>query len=220
MSHPPLIMDPPGNADACVIWLHGLGADRFDFVPVVKALSLPAEHGVRFIFPQAPTRPVTINNGLPMPCWYDILGMSPARLIDEDQMNESAAMVRQLIDEQLNQGLSANRIVLAGFSQGGAVVLHAALESQLPLAGVMALSTYGPTLESLFQQYAEGPRLDLLFAHGQLDSMLPMHMGREAHDYFHQAGHDTHWHEYRMAHEVCPEEITQIRTWLMERLGL
>ena len=137
----PLIIDAPSPANACVIWLHGLGADRYDFVPIVEALGLPAAHGVRFIFPQAPSRPVTINGGFPMPCWYDILGMSPARLINEAQMIESAAMVRQLVTEQQAADIAPERIILAGFSQGGAVVLHAALEAGTPLAGIMALST-------------------------------------------------------------------------------
>ena len=134
MSQAPLVIDPPGAADACVIWLHGLGADRFDFVPIVDALNLPASHGVRFIFPQAPTRPVTINGGMPMPSWYDIIGMAPARAISHEQLQESADTVRALVDEQVAKGISLERIILAGFSQGGAVVLHAALQSGLPTA--------------------------------------------------------------------------------------
>jgi phospholipase/carboxylesterase len=215
----PLIIDPPAPANACVIWLHGLGADRYDFVPVVEALGLPATHGVRFVFPQAPNRPVTINGGFPMPCWYDILGMSPARLINEAQMNESAVMVAQLIAEQQDAGIPVERIVLAGFSQGGAVVLHAALETGAALAGVMALSTYGPTLERLLAEHTTGPRLDLFFAHGQYDDVLPLHMGRDAHDRFEAAGHQVSWHAYPMAHEVCPQEIADIRGWLAGRLG-
>lgn len=215
----PLIIDSPGPADACVIWLHGLGADRYDFVPVVEALGLPAGHGIRFIFPQAPNRPVTINGGYPMPCWYDILGMSPARLINEGQMDESAAMVRGLIADQLAEGIAPERIILAGFSQGGAVVLHAALESGLALGGVMALSTYGPTLERLFGKPSSAPQLDLFFAHGQYDDVLPAHLGRDAHDRFEAAGHRTRWHTYPMAHEVCPQEVADIRAWLAERLN-
>lgn len=215
----PLIIDAPSPANACVIWLHGLGADRYDFVPIVEALGLPAAHGVRFIFPQAPSRPVTINGGFPMPCWYDILGMSPARLINEAQMIESAAMVRQLVTEQQAAGIAPERIILAGFSQGGAVVLHAALEAGTPLAGIMALSTYGPTLERLLEETSDGPKLDVFFAHGEFDDVLPAHMGRDAHDRFQAAGHRTQWHLYPMAHEVCPQEVTDIRAWLGQRLG-
>jgi phospholipase/carboxylesterase len=218
MSQAPLVIDPPGAADACVIWLHGLGADRFDFVPIVDALNLPASHGVRFIFPQAPTRPVTINGGMPMPSWYDIIGMAPARAISHEQLQESADTVRALVDEQVAKGISLERIILAGFSQGGAVVLHAALQSGLPLAGVMALSTYGPTIEDLLDQAAV--KLDMFFAHGRQDAMVPQAMGRLAHDQVQQAGHRPQWHEYSMGHEVCPQEVADIRGWLQQRLSL
>lgn len=220
MSQSPLIIDSPGPAEACVIWLHGLGADRYDFVPVVEALQLPSGHGIRFVFPQAPTRPVTINNGFPMPCWFDILGLSPTRVISTEQMNESVATVLGLIEQQREQGVPIERIILAGFSQGGAVVLHAALESRLALGGVMALSTYGPTLEALLQDAAAEPELDIFFAHGRYDDVLPVPMGRDAHDRLAALGHNTHWHDYDMSHEVCPEEITHIRSWLTQRLGL
>src|SRR5690606_25924892 len=139
MSTEPLIIESPGTADACVIWLHGLGADRYDFVPVVRALELAADHRVRFIFPQAPTRPVTINGGYPMPSWFDILAISPQRVMNLQQLDESVAMVRGLMDEQISGGIQQQRIVLAGFSQGGAIAMRAALDSELPLAGVMAL---------------------------------------------------------------------------------
>ncbi|SDS87132.1 phospholipase/carboxylesterase [Halopseudomonas xinjiangensis] len=220
MSQNPLIIDPPATTDACVVVLHGLGADRFDFVPVVEALNLPAGHGIRFVFPQAPTRRVTINNGFPMPCWYDILGMSPARVINDDHMNESAAMVRQLVDAQVAQGIAEERIILAGFSQGGAVVLHAMLEGELRIGGLAALSTYGPTVPELIgRQGPDAPELDVFFAHGRNDDVLPISMGREAHDQLQAAGHRTEWHEYPMGHEVCPAEVSDIREWLTKRLS-
>lgn len=217
MSQSPLVIDPPGQADACIIWLHGLGADRYDFVPVVDALNLPAGHGLRFIFPQAPTRPVTINGGMPMPSWYDIIGMSPARAISQEQLQESADTVRALVDEQIAQGIKVERIILAGFSQGGAVVLHSALQSGLPLAGVMALSTYGPTIEDLLGKTEE--KLDMFFAHGRQDAMVPHAMGRLAHDLVEKTGHRPQWHDYNMGHEVCPQEIADINTWLRQRLS-
>lgn len=218
MSQAPLVIDPPGQADACIIWLHGLGADRFDFVPVVDALNLPAGHGLRFIFPQAPTRPVTINGGMPMPSWYDIIGISPARAISQAQLQESADTVRALVDEQVANGIRVERIVLAGFSQGGAVVMHSALQSGLPLAGVMALSTYGPTIEDLLGE--AGEKLDMFFAHGRQDPMVPLAMGRLAHDLAAQAGHRAQWHDYSMGHEVCPQEIADISDWLRRRLNI
>src|SRR5690554_3873996 len=164
MSNEALIIESPSQADACVIWLHGLGADRYDFVPVVKALELPADHGVRFIFPQAPTRPVTINGGFPMPSWFDILAITPQRVMNLEQLDESVAMVRGLIEQQTAEGIQPERIVLAGFSQGGAIVMRVAIDSGLPLAGVMALSTYGPTLEEALAKQ-QGPKLDVFFAH-------------------------------------------------------
>ncbi|MFA5676915.1 MAG: alpha/beta fold hydrolase [Pseudomonas sp.] len=219
MSNEALIVESPSPADACVIWLHGLGADRYDFVPVVKALELQADHSVRFIFPQAPTRPVTINGGFPMPSWFDILAISPQRVMNLQQLDESVAMVLGLIDQQMAEGIQPERIILAGFSQGGAIVMRAAIDSGLPLAGVMALSTYGPTLEEALARH-QGPRLEVFFAHGLYDDILQPPLGRQAHDLLEAAGHSTHWHTYPMAHEVCPQEIADIRSWLSDRLGL
>ena len=219
MSHEPLIIESPRPADACVIWLHGLGADRYDFVPVVKALELPTDHGVRFIFPQAPTRPVTINGGFPMPSWFDILAISPQRVMNLEQLGDSVTLLRGLVDQQIAEGIRAERIVLAGFSQGGAIAMRAAVDSGLPLAGVMALSTYGPTLEQALADN-RGPTLDVFFAHGLQDDILVPQLGRQAHDLLQAAGHQTHWHDYPMAHEVCPQEIADIRNWLTGRLGL
>lgn len=216
----PHIIEPATPATRSVIWLHGLGADCYDFVPVVEALQLPADHAIRFIFPQAPTRPVTINGGFPMPCWYDILGMSPARAINQSHLNEAVALVRQLIDEQCAQGIALENIILAGFSQGGAVVLCTAVSSELPLGGVMALSTYGPGLDLLLEQHPARQPLELFCAHGRFDDVLPLAMGREAHDLMQAAGHHTRWYEYPMAHEVCMDEIADIRRWLAERFGL
>lgn len=219
MSSEALIIESPAPADACVIWLHGLGADRYDFVPVVRALELPADHRVRFIFPQAPTRPVTINNGFPMPCWFDILAISPQRVMNTQQLDESVAMVRELVAQQMAQGIAAERIVLAGFSQGGAIVLRAAVDSELPLAGVMALSTYAPTLAEALERH-KGPALDVFVAHGEHDDILHANLGREVHDLMAAAGHRCQWHAYAMGHEVCPQEIGDIRQWLSGRLGL
>ena len=216
----PHIIEPATPATRSVIWLHGLGADCYDFVPVVEALQLPADHAIRFIFPQAPTRPVTINGGFPMPCWYDILGMSPARAINQSHLDEAVALVRQLIDEQCAQGIALENIILAGFSQGGAVVLCTAVSSELPLGGVMALSTYGPGLDLLLEQHPARQPLELFCAHCRFDDVLPLAMGREAHDLMQAAGHHTRWYEYPMAHEVCMDEIADIRRWLAERFGL
>lgn len=215
----PHIIEPSTTAQHSVIWLHGLGADRFDFVPVVDALDLPDDHGIRFIFPQAPTRPVTINGGFPMPSWYDILGMAPARAISHEQMQESADTVLALVNEQIAAGIPVENIILAGFSQGGAVVLHAAMQSDLALGGVMALSTYGPTLDTLIKGETARP-LAIFCAHGLNDEMVKTTLGRQAHDVLETAGHQVEWHDYPMGHEVCPAQIADIRQWLITRLGL
>ena len=220
MSQQPHIIEPAVPATSCVIWLHGLGADCFDFVPVVEALGLPQNHGIRFVFPQAPTRPVTINGGFPMPCWYDILGMSPARAINQAHMDEAVAMLKGLAADQQAKGILPKQVILAGFSQGGAVVISTAVLSGLPLAGVMALSTYGPDLDKLLQSAPQSAGLPVFCAHGRGDEVLPLSMGREAHDLLQAAGHRTEWHEYPMAHEVCPQEIADIRQWLTACLGL
>lgn len=214
----PLILEPQKNADACVIWLHGLGADRYDFMPVAEALQ---EHllSTRFVMPQAPTRAVTINGGYEMPSWYDIKAMSPARAIDEAQLEESAAQVIALIEEQRTLGIDPNRIVLAGFSQGGAVVLHTAyIKWQGALGGVLALSTYAPTFKDDTQLTASQQRIPALCLHGQYDPVVLPAMGRTAYEHLKHWGVSVAWQEYPMEHEVLPEEISDIGAWLLQRL--
>ena len=215
----PLIIQPDKPVDACVIWLHGLGADRYDFLPVAEALQQSLQT-TRFVLPQAPTRAVTINGGYAMPSWYDILAMSPARAINREQLDESAKMVTDLIEEQRASGIDASRIFLAGFSQGGAVVLHAAfLNWQGPLGGVLALSTYAPTFSDELQLSASQQRIPVLSLHGQYDEVVLNSMGRSAYEYLKQHGVTVTWQEYPMGHEVLPEEIRDIGTWLAARIN-
>ncbi|MES2869370.1 MAG: alpha/beta hydrolase [Pseudomonadota bacterium] len=215
----PLIIEPQKTADACVIWLHGLGADRYDFLPVAEALQ-ESLLSTRFVLPQAPTRPVTINGGYAMPSWYDIKAMSPARSISEEELNESADMVSNLIEAQRQSGIDANRIFLAGFSQGGAVVLHTAyLKWQGPLGGVLALSTYAPTFSNELQLSASQQRVPTLCLHGQYDEVVQNAMGRTAYEHLKRLGVTVAWQEYPMGHEVLPEEIRDIGTWLTKHLG-
>ncbi|MDR9751439.1 alpha/beta hydrolase [Pseudomonas sp. SZMC_28357] len=215
----PLIIQPDKPVDACVIWLHGLGADRYDFLPVAEALQQSLQT-TRFVLPQAPTRAVTINGGYAMPSWYDILAMSPARAISREQLDESAKMVTDLIEEQRASGIDASRIFLAGFSQGGAVVLHAAfLNWQGPLGGVLALSTYAPTFSDELQLSASQQRIPVLSLHGQYDEVVLNSMGRSAYEYLKQHGVTVTWQEYPMGHEVLPEEIRDIGTWLAARIN-
>ena len=214
----PLIIHPSQTADACVIWLHGLGADKYDFLPVAEALQerLPS---TRFVLPQAPTRAVTINGGYAMPSWYNIIAMSPARAIDQGQLEGSAQVVCALIEEQQASGISPERIFIAGFSQGGAVVLHTAyIKWQGPLGGVLALSTYAPTFDDKVELLASQQRIPALCLHGNNDEVVLNAMGRGAFDYLKGWGVDATWQEYPMGHQVLPQEIHDIGTWLVARL--
>ena len=214
----PLILQPQKPADACVIWLHGLGADRYDFLPVAEALQ-ETLLTTRFVLPQAPTRAVTINGGYAMPSWYDIKAMSPARSISEQELNESADTVVALIEEQKRAGIDASRIFLAGFSQGGAVVFHTAyLKWQGALGGVLALSTYAPTFSNEMELSASQQRTPALCLHGQYDEVVQNSMGRTAYEHLKRLGVSVTWQEYPMGHEVLPEEIRDIGAWLTERL--
>lgn len=213
----PLILQPVKPADACVIWLHGLGADRYDFLPVAEALQ-ESLLSTRFVLPQAPTRPVTINGGYAMPSWYDIKAMSPARAIDRDELEASADRIIELIENERASGIDASRIFLAGFSQGGAVVLHTAfLKWQGPLGGVLALSTYAPTFSDDLQLSASQQRIPVMCLHGQFDNVVQNSMGRSAYEYLKHHGVTVTWQEYPMEHEVLPEEIRDIGVWLGER---
>lgn len=217
--HENLILEPSQNADACVIWLHGLGADRYDFLPVAEALQ-QVLHSTRFVMPQAPTRAVTINGGYAMPSWYDILAMSPARAIDRAQLEASAQQVIELIETQRDSGIDPARIILAGFSQGGAVVLHTAfLRWHGPLGGVLALSTYAPTFSDEVQLSASQRAIPVLCLHGRNDDVVLPAMGRAAHDYLQAQGVPVTWKDYPMSHEVINEEIRAIALWLDSRLA-
>ncbi|ROM90096.1 alpha/beta hydrolase [Pseudomonas brassicacearum] len=214
----PLILQPSKPVDACVIWLHGLGADRYDFLPVAEALQ-ESLLTTRFVLPQAPTRAVTINGGYEMPSWYDIKAMSPARSINHEELEVSAQTVISLIEEQRASGIDASRIFLAGFSQGGAVVLHSAfLRWQGPLGGVLALSTYAPTFSDELELSASQQRIPVLCLHGQYDDVVQNSMGRSAYEHLKTRGVTATWQEYPMGHEVLPEEIRDIGVWLADRL--
>lgn len=215
----PLILEPQKTPDACVIWLHGLGADRYDFLPVAEALQEQLL-STRFVMPQAPTRPVTINGGYEMPSWYDITAMSPARSIDRKQLEDSADQVIALIEAERAKGIDPTRIFLAGFSQGGAVVLHTAyVKWQGTLGGVLALSTYAPTFSAERELSASQQRTPALCLHGQYDTVVQNAMGRTAYEHLKHWGVNAGWQEYPMEHEVLPEEIRDIGTWLIQRLS-
>ena len=215
-----VVLAPAAAVTASVIWLHGLGADGHDFVPIVPELRLPPEPALRFIFPHAPMRPVTINNGMRMRAWYDIKELSASGAADEIGIRDSAAILERFIQRERDAGIAANRIVLAGFSQGGAIALHAALRHPERLAGVMGLSTYLP-LRSTFAAEASKANRDLpiLMCHGRFDPVLPMQLGSASRDLLQAQGYDVEWKEYPMQHQVCLEEIQDISTWIRCRVA-
>ena len=203
---------------AAVIWLHGLGADGHDFEPIVPELRLPPALQVRFIFPHAPIRPVTLNQGMRMRAWYDIFQLGEGAE-DEAGIRESASAVQQLIHEQIKRGINAPRIVLAGFSQGGAIALHAALRYSAPLGGVLALSTYLPLRATLKEEMGEENRkLPIFMAHGLYDDILPLARAEQSRKILADASYDLEWHTYPMAHSVCAEEIADIARFLRKVL--
>ncbi|MGH8442310.1 MAG: alpha/beta hydrolase [Nevskiaceae bacterium] len=211
-----VILQPAARPGAAVIWLHGLGADGHDFVPIVEELDLPADLAVRFVFPHAPVRPVAINNGMRMRAWYDIA--PDLRRHDEVGIRESSRIVEGFLQREVASGVPANRIVLAGFSQGGAITLHAGVRQPQALAGLLALSTYLP----LPGQYATERRPErrdtpILMCHGQFDQTLPLQLGTFSRDVLMKDGYDVTWREYPMAHQVCAEQIADIGAWLRQR---
>ncbi len=213
-------VDPPAAADATVIWLHGLGADGNDFVPALPYLGLPADHTVRFVFPTAPSIPVTLNAGFVMPAWYDIRDEDLANRHDESGLRASAAAVEKLVARERANGIDARRIVLAGFSQGGAVALHLGLRHLEPLAGIVALSTYlvaGETLES--ERSDANLSIPILQCHGHFDPMVVFERGESTCQALRAAGYDVEWHAYPMQHEVCGEELQRIGAWLRAKLS-
>jgi len=202
--------------DAAVIWLHGLGADGHDFEPVVPELQL--RMAVRFVFPHAPIRPVTLNQGMRMRAWYDILQLGGGRE-DEAGIRASQKSVEDLVAREGTRGIAPRRIVLAGFSQGGAIVLQTALRYRDRLAGVLALSTYLPLAPTLAEERNPANHdLPIFMAHGTHDPMIPVDRARASHDALAALGYPVQWREYRMQHSVCPEEITDIAAWLTQVL--
>jgi len=196
-----------------IIWLHGLGADGHDFEPIVPELQLPADLALRFVFPHAPVQPVTINGGMAMRSWYDILSLDSDGRADRDGLLKSSAMLEELIAREVGRGVEPNRIVIAGFSQGGAVAVHTALNTEHPIAGLMALSTYLALPEDA-QSAPCRKDLPIFMAHGSFDPVLQLDWGRSSAEKLTENGYTVDWHEYPMAHAVCPQEIADISQWL------
>jgi phospholipase/carboxylesterase len=204
---------------ASVIVLHGLGADGNDFVPIAQELELAPAGDVRFVFPHAPVIPVTINNGYRMRAWYDILGMDLVRREDEAGLRRSMSQVEALIAQERERGMPAERIVLAGFSQGCAMSLLTGLRHKERLAGIVCLSGYLPLAASTATERSDANALTPIFmGHGQQDNVITIDRGRASRDALQALGYDVEWHEYPMAHSVCIEEIADLNVWLLKAL--
>ena len=218
---PAIEVESAAHPQFAVIWLHGLGADGSDFVPVVPELGLAGAPGIRFIFPHAPAIPVTCNGGYVMPAWYDIISLEPtSRRIDEAGIVHSRAAIRRLIARENARGIPCARIFLAGFSQGGAIAYTTALTHAEPLAGLIALSTYLPSAELVEREASEANRAIPVFAaHGRHDDVVAPVLGRAARDFLTQRDYTVEWHEYPMPHSICLEEIVAIGHWLKGRLA-
>jgi phospholipase/carboxylesterase len=198
-----------------VIWLHGLGADGHDFESIAHELHLNAESGIHFIFPNAPVQPITINGGMKMRAWYDVLETSLVRKVDIAGIYQSAKLIEQLIEQEMDKGISSEHILLAGFSQGGVIALHAGLRFPHKLAAIIGLSTYLPTLEQLKTERSTANNATPIFmAHGILDSVVAIESGKAAFNGLHALEYNVEWHDYLMEHSVCIEEIGHLSTFL------
>lgn len=215
---PAEIITTADSTNYTVIWLHGLGADGHDFVPVIPELKLPSDLGIKFIFPHAPTRPVTINNGMQMPAWYDLLALEGQKTAKHDDILETVSWINTLIETEIANGTPSENILLAGFSQGGVIALHTGLRFPKKLAGIMALSTYIPFDDELFQQVEIQKGLSVFAAHGQYDPVIPFASWQYYVPKLEANGFDVEGHAYPMEHSLCAEEIRDISTWIQKIL--
>ena len=214
-----IIIEPKSPATSCVIWLHGLGDSGDGFAPIVPVLNLPKNHGIRFIFPHAPEQAVTINQGYVMRSWYDIKSMDLHNRADMPGVLESESAIHALIQQQIDTGITADKIVLAGFSQGGVVSLFTGLRYPKKLAGIMALSCYLPTADRLPDNLTiENKNTPILQNHGDQDDVVPISSGKMANQLLIDAGYKAKWQSYRMPHSVLPEQLSDISTWLVTTL--
>ncbi len=220
MSDKPIIIETGENPSAAVIWLHGLGADGYDFAPIVPQLKLPESPAIRFVFPHAPEQRVTLNQGMFMRAWYDILGLDRNSKQDVDGLAAAQEILKDLIAEQIAQGIPAHKIILVGFSQGGALALHVGLRYPEKLGGIMGLSTYLPVADHVAEEkHPANAATPIFLAHGDDDDILPLDFAESAKKHLAALHYAVDWKVYKgMAHSVCMEEIRDIRAWLLEQL--
>jgi len=212
-------LEPPTPADAAVVWMHGLGADGHDFESLVPELRLGASPAVRFVFPHAPVRPVTINGGQRMRAWYDVAGFDRRAGQDERGLRESAEAIGALVARERERGIAASRILIAGFSQGGAMALFTALRWPERLGAIVALSSYLPFGDTLREElHPANAGLPVFMAHGQFDPILPQSLGEASCDTLRSLGCPVEWHSYPMPHSVCLEEVSDLRRFLLSVL--
>lgn len=210
-------VNPSGKPAATIIWLHGLGADGHDFEAIVPELRLPDSLPVRFVFPHAPERAVTVNAGMIMRAWFDLIDLNlDANSADKEQFSESVEMLEALIENELRSGSASDRIVLAGFSQGGAIALHTGLHFPKRLAGILAMSMHLPTIRDRSAALSPANReVPIMMAHGQMDPLIPLARAIETRQELIRLGYAVSWHEYPIQHSVCAEEVADIRAWLL-----
>jgi phospholipase/carboxylesterase len=213
-----VIIEAKSEHKASVIWLHGLGADGHDFESIVPELNLSDDLGIKFIFPNAPIRPVTINGGMAMRAWYDVISPNLREIEDIESIEESHEIIKQYIDEEIAAGINANKIILAGFSQGGAIALHTGLRYPEPLAGLLALSTYLPLPNELEKEASNHKDIPIMMAHGIADPVISVDQGRISCQTLKEHGYTLEWHEYPIQHSVCLEEIDAIAAWIKKLL--
>lgn len=221
MNNTSIILEPTsGKADYSVIWMHGLGADGNDFVSLVPELQLPESPGIRFIFPHAPIRPITLNGGMDMRGWYDIYSLEDRSRQDEQGVLESAALIHHMIDAEIEKGIKAENIILAGFSQGGAIALFAGLTYGQKLSGILALSTYLPIQETFFKQHrTANQNTPIYMAHGSHDPIIPFAMALESCEQLTAENYAVAWHSYPMEHSLCADELRDVREWFLKHTG-
>ena len=214
-----VVIEPLERHKASIIWLHGLGADGHDFEPIVSELYLPSRLGIRFIFPHAPIRQITINNNMKMRAWYDIKSSNLREMEDLESIIASSDLIHNYINAEIKKGIGSDKIIVAGFSQGGAIALHSGLRYSYKLAGILALSSYLPLPKNLKKEASEYKEIPIVMAHGKDDNIIPIEQGRSSYQTLIKNGYKVAWNEYTMQHTICSEEILMIKKWIENQLS-